>query len=281
MAEDTRIYPKSEVKVPALREMSFHGDRIITFEYDGMPFVAMRPIVESLGLSWKVQHDKLLGQRQKYSCIPLMVDAGGQRRNMTVVPVAKLPLWLASVNPNKIKDPERRAKIELYQVESAIALHNYWTKGVAVRGDHEGVVSEMSPALMQALGGMFKGIVAKAIRETLPAMVGAEMATRHGYLTREGMTVGQLLDKEKAAVQAKGKVRRGLISKSAAQIRKYCERNGVVPREASLGNSARAYVYPIDVGMRWLDDEGRIMIRDYISAKSGQGSLNLVAGGAS
>jgi hypothetical protein len=51
---------------------------------------------------------------------------------MLAMPVRKLQLWLNTINPNKVA-PAIRPKVERYQAESAIALHDYWTKGAAFR----------------------------------------------------------------------------------------------------------------------------------------------------
>jgi hypothetical protein len=116
-----------------LQTIDFHGDAIVTFSHDGTPFVAMRRVVENLGLGWGSQRQKLADQAAKYQCDDIVtLDAAGRTVPMLAMPVAKLPIWLAAINPNKIPDPVKREKIELYQAESAIALHDYWTKGVAL-----------------------------------------------------------------------------------------------------------------------------------------------------
>lgn len=51
---------------------------------------------------------------------------------MLCLPVRKLPSYLNSINPKKVR-PELRAKIELYQAESDDALWNYWMHGRAER----------------------------------------------------------------------------------------------------------------------------------------------------
>lgn len=51
---------------------------------------------------------------------------------MLCMPVRKLPAYLSSITPKKVR-PELRAKIELYQAESDDALWDYWTKGQATR----------------------------------------------------------------------------------------------------------------------------------------------------
>ncbi|WP_288409430.1 RhuM family protein [uncultured Sphingomonas sp.] len=119
--------PKTVVSI------NFHGDEIVTFEHDGKPYVAMRRVCENLGLSWGGQRDKLVRQLDRYQCTDIStMDAAGRVWPMFAMPVARLPLWLAALNPNKIPDPAKRLKVELYQTESAIALHDYWTKGVAI-----------------------------------------------------------------------------------------------------------------------------------------------------
>ena len=39
----------------------------------------------------------------------------------------ELALWLASINPTKIPDETTRERLELYQSECAIVLHDYWS----------------------------------------------------------------------------------------------------------------------------------------------------------
>ena len=58
---------------------------------------------------------------------------------MLSMPVRKLPAWLNSINPKKVR-PELRAKIELYQAESDDALWNYWINGRAERAKAEPVI---------------------------------------------------------------------------------------------------------------------------------------------
>lgn len=162
----------------SLVAIDFHGDQIITFQKDGEPHVAMRRVVENIGLAWAVQQRKLAESGARFNCHHMVtVAADGKTREVVAMPVSKLPLWLASINPNKIPDPAKRAKIELYQAESAIALHDYWTKGVAVRGDMDGVVTSIDPAAMKALGGMFKAIVHKEIAAVLPSLVMEQVAS--------------------------------------------------------------------------------------------------------
>lgn len=110
----------------------FYEDTLVLVDHDGKPFVAMKPIVENMGLAWQVQHRKLT---EKFgSTITIMVTVGedGKQREMVCLPLRKIPAFLYSVNPNKVK-PALRDKIVRYQGECDDALWDYWTKGSATR----------------------------------------------------------------------------------------------------------------------------------------------------
>ncbi len=48
--------------------LPFHGQKIITAMVAGVAYVAMKPIVENIGLDWKSQYAKLVSQREKFGC---------------------------------------------------------------------------------------------------------------------------------------------------------------------------------------------------------------------
>ena len=262
-----------EVNSPALVPMDFHGDQILTFQASGEPYVAMRRIVENLGMSWGTQRGKLERADRKFNCVAMnTVGEDGKIRAMVSMPVQKLPLWLASINPARIKNPGKRAKIELYQERSAQALHDYWTRGVAIRDDMAGLVTDIDPRVMRAFGGVMKGVMLKALREIVPTLVAEEVTSSRYGITRDCLTAGQVLDMAK--VPQKG--RRGLVNKAAASLRRFCEAQGEVPRQAFIGNSAKAYVYPVSMAEAWLAEHGRKMIVEWRDTHGEQAVFKLV-----
>lgn len=110
--------------------VSFYSDTLALIEHNGQPFVAMKPMVENMGLAWQRQHAKL--SERFGSVITQMVTTGadGKQYDMTCLPLRKIPAWLYSINPNKVK-PELRDKIIQYQEECDEVLWQYWTKGYA------------------------------------------------------------------------------------------------------------------------------------------------------
>ncbi|EDJ8984941.1 phage antirepressor Ant [Salmonella enterica] len=110
----------------------FNGHQIITAMAAGVAYVAMKPIVENLGMSWSTQQTKLMKQLQKFNCVHMnMVAADGKLRKLLCLPLKKLNGWLFSINPEKVR-ADIRDKLIKYQEECFTVLHDYWTKGHVV-----------------------------------------------------------------------------------------------------------------------------------------------------
>jgi hypothetical protein len=128
--------------------VQFHGQPIITAMAAGVAYVAMKPIVENLSMSWTTQHRKLMEDMKKtnhphmsmvdsvhskFDCRDIsMVAADGRIRKLLCIPLKKLNGWLFSINPSKVR-ADIRDKLIAYQEECFTVLHDYWAKCSAVR----------------------------------------------------------------------------------------------------------------------------------------------------
>lgn len=112
--------------------VQFHGQAIITAMAAGVVYVAMKPIVDNLGMSWTSQHRKLLNSCDKYGYAHMSTPSKGGIQKMLCIPLRKLNGWLFSINPSKVR-ADIRDKLIAYQEECFTVLHDYWTKGSAVR----------------------------------------------------------------------------------------------------------------------------------------------------
>ncbi|HCN0800241.1 TPA: phage antirepressor Ant [Escherichia coli] len=111
----------------------------------GVAYVAMKPIVENLGMSWGTQQQKLMKQLDKFNCIHMnMVAADGKLRKLLCLPLKKLNGWLFSINPEKVRD-DIRDKLIQYQEECFTVLHDYWTKGKAENARKKTSVDDRTP----------------------------------------------------------------------------------------------------------------------------------------
>lgn len=119
----------------------FNGQQVLTAMAAGVAYVAMRPIVENLGMSWSTQVRKLTAAAEKFNCVHMNMvgNAGGVHMNtplkgglqkMLCIPLKKLNGWLFSINPEKVR-ADIRDKLIQYQEECFTVLHDYWSKGKA------------------------------------------------------------------------------------------------------------------------------------------------------
>ncbi|EFO9431880.1 TPA: phage antirepressor Ant [Escherichia coli] len=123
----------------------FNGQQIITAMAAGVAYVAMKPIVENLGMSWGTQQQKLMKQLDKFNCIHMnMVAADGKLRKLLCLPLKKLNGWLFSINPKKVR-ADIRDKLIQYQEECFTVLHDYWAKGKAENARKKTSVDDRTP----------------------------------------------------------------------------------------------------------------------------------------
>ncbi|HHK8901656.1 phage antirepressor N-terminal domain-containing protein [Escherichia coli] len=123
----------------------FNDQQIITAMAAGVAYVAMKPIVENLGMSWSTQQTKLMKQISKFNCVHMnMVAADGKLRKLLCLPLKKLNGWLFSINPEKVR-ADIRDKLIQYQEECFTVLHDYWTKGKAENARKKTSVDDRTP----------------------------------------------------------------------------------------------------------------------------------------
>ncbi|WP_296250276.1 phage antirepressor N-terminal domain-containing protein [Pseudomonas sp. UBA4194] len=109
-----------------LMPVPFHGDTVVLVGKDNEPYVAMRPIVENIGLGWSAQRIKIV---ERFHSVVSEIDttgADGKQYGMTCLPLRKLAAWLYTINPKKVA-PQLRDKIIQYQEECDEVLWQYWT----------------------------------------------------------------------------------------------------------------------------------------------------------
>lgn len=120
----------------------FHGNNLCVVNYNGEPYVPMKPIVEGMGLTWQSQFEKLK-QRFSKGITEIVIPSKGGEQSMLCLALRKLAGWLHTISPNKVK-PEIRDKVIKYQEECDDVLYEYWTTG-EVKAKHKSTVQERNP----------------------------------------------------------------------------------------------------------------------------------------
>ncbi|MBD1228392.1 phage antirepressor N-terminal domain-containing protein [Xenorhabdus griffiniae] len=106
----------------------FHGSDLYVVNYNGEPYVPMKPIVDGMGLAWQSQLEKLKQRFKSTVTEIVIVAADGKKREMQCLALRKLAGWLATISPNKVK-ASIRDKVIRYQDECDDVLYEYWTTG--------------------------------------------------------------------------------------------------------------------------------------------------------
>lgn len=107
----------------------FKGATLYLAEDHQEPYVPMRPVVEGMGLDWKSQYAKITTEGGRWKSTVVMITTvaeDGRNREMICMPLKKLPGWLMSIDPNKVKSEIRHTVID-YQNECDDVLWEYWS----------------------------------------------------------------------------------------------------------------------------------------------------------
>ncbi len=100
------------------QEVDFYGDLLIVALANEIPYVAIKPITDFLGLDWasqrqRVQRDEVMKEESK---LITTVGADGRQREMFSLPLEYLPGFLFGINASRVK-PELKEKVIRYQRE--------------------------------------------------------------------------------------------------------------------------------------------------------------------
>lgn len=116
-----------------IHHVPFHAETLLVIEdHLGNRFVAMKPIVEALGLSWvgqlqRIKRDPVLDE----NCVLMhTVAEDGKDREMVVIEEHMFQGWLFTISTSRVK-PELRERLDMYRRECFDVLHSYFTEGAA------------------------------------------------------------------------------------------------------------------------------------------------------
>lgn len=147
-----------------LMPVEFAGATLYIINNENQPYVPMRPIVEGIGLAWQSQLEKLKGNDRRFCITEIVTQMPGddQTRSVSCIPLRKLPGWMMTIYPNKVKDVAVREKVIAYQNECDDVLWDYWNKATAqLPSNPRQLPSEyISPAQKQHLKELVDIIVA-------------------------------------------------------------------------------------------------------------------------
>lgn len=110
--------------------VSFNNQIITAFLHNDTPVVALKPIVENMGIDWVSQHKRIQRHPVLNSTMVMMttVAEDGKKREMTCLPLDMLNGWLFGIDANRVK-PEIKDKVIAYQRECFKVLADHFGYG--------------------------------------------------------------------------------------------------------------------------------------------------------
>lgn len=151
--------------------VNFRGDDLYGFKQDDGTFLALKPMVEAMGLDWsaqyrRVQRDPILAEGIAIMATPF--GRGGDQDALCI----KLELvngWLFTIDSSRIKDEAVKQKVQTYQRECYQVLHDHFSgkrKPLIGENDDE---PDASPSMNER-----RSLVAEA-RQTFGAMAARQL----------------------------------------------------------------------------------------------------------
>ncbi|RIQ16856.1 hypothetical protein D0850_13905, partial [Bordetella avium] len=95
-------------------EVLFHGAVLLVVEHNGQPYVPMKPVVDGMEMDWAAQFTKLKANSGRWGIVKITIPSNGGNQEAVCLPLRKLPGWLMTISPNKVR-PELREKVITYQ----------------------------------------------------------------------------------------------------------------------------------------------------------------------
>jgi hypothetical protein len=241
---------RKENEMNELTKIDFHGAELLAVagETPETTMVAMRPLVEGMGLDWKTQFRKLQGHPVLNEGVGIMtIPSLGGSQESVALPLNRVNYWLATIHTNRIPNAEIRAKVLDYQRECADALFAHFF----------GQLVQMS-----ALETRFEARLAEMEARLIDIAENFDQA-RDSSIAFVRMNV--VLDQEK--VPSKG--RRGLTIKCSNRARDLAKRLNR-DKEWRFSRETGKLLFHVDFIKDWLAIEGNTIIRQHRDKLAGQ-----------
>jgi hypothetical protein len=181
----------------------FHGDDILCAEVDGKPNVVIKPALESIGVDYFTQIEKLRRRSWAVTGRSLSTGADGKTYEMITCDVRTFLMLLATIDERRV-GKDVKPKLVAYQAEVADAIEAYWTKGGAVnpRASREQLdaiaeTARRQAAVLRMLDGIVdprwleskaRHVAARALGEEPEEDPAARPITVGEYLADQGVT---------------------------------------------------------------------------------------------
>lgn len=137
----------SDSNIQVVGFINFHNTTLLVIKYEGLEYVPLKPINDMVGIDWRTTKRAVLNddnvilygiqQLDAYSVASLGGGSPTQKSNMYIL-LDRAQMFLARINTAQVRVQgcvEKAEALLQLQIEWAKALHDYETKGIAIKPD--------------------------------------------------------------------------------------------------------------------------------------------------
>lgn len=107
-------------------EIQFYGDTLTAHrDAQGQVMVAVKPMIQALGLDWSVQLRRLR-QEPELGMVEMTIPTLSGVQNTLCIPLEQVPAMLMFIRPSQKMSPETREKLSLYRREAFKVLWRHF-----------------------------------------------------------------------------------------------------------------------------------------------------------
>lgn len=158
-----------------LTTINFHGATLVAIAGDRPEntLVAMKTVVEGMGLDWTYQSRKLQSHPVLSTCVAvtaIQMQGDDQAREHTFLALNRLNFWLATIHPDRIKNESVRKAVIIYQTELAdVAFNHFFGKAIASQPS-DVTIADIEQNMRSVMGGISKRVLGKGLEPVISTL---------------------------------------------------------------------------------------------------------------
>lgn len=245
-----------------LTTIDFHGAKLIAVPGDKpeTTLVAMKPIVEGMGLDWTYQFRKISGHPVLSTCvavIAIQMPGDDQVREHTFLSLEMMNFWLATIHPDRIKDQAVRANVIEYQTECARVLFNHFFGKALAAGSHltaREVGGIVKAVFGKARGEMISEIMSGIKSEMMPIIQNLRVTHQTGTSAVTDRTAKEWLVQYGCAQTGRGRI----VKRVGNALRALGMKQGIPLLRCARTNT---WLFPHDLAVPFMESQGKAWVR--------------------
>lgn len=144
-----------------IQSVSFHNQSIAVLSCKDKPYIAMKPIVENIGLDWVSQLKRIKRHPilNRGMVIMTIVAKDGKNRELACIPLSMLNGWLFGIDVNRVK-PELKDRLIQYQEECFEVLFNHFMPKInnGLLPSHQRHIQNVVSKLANVAGNSYQAV---------------------------------------------------------------------------------------------------------------------------